>query len=154
MRYLLTLLLLAAPLSAQQTVVVPDVTVPITNVIDGIRLDVDVQLPPTDSARAAVQQQFHEAAIAYMENCGCMNTGPSTATVVSNAALTVAVLLVAWRIGKNEHSGHSDGQPGETGLRGVPGMDGATGPEGPEGPQGPPGEKGEPGEPGGYGEGH
>ncbi len=148
---LFALLLLAAPLSAQQTVVVPDVNVPIT--VEPTPIEITVQVQGPDSAQLAAALRAQEAIAAYFENCGCINTGPSKLSVASNAALTLAVLIVAWRVGK----GRPDHHPGETGPQGIPGPPGEPGEpgeRGPHGPQGEPGPQGEQGNPGEDGEGH
>ena len=98
---LLALLLLAAPLSAQQTVVVPDVIVENTNVIDGIAVDVTVELPPPDSAAVArdeAAQRSMDAIADYLQDCGCVSTGPTTVNVIANAGLTLAAFFIGWQL--------------------------------------------------------
>ena len=131
------LFLLAAPLSAQQTVVVPDVIV----TVEPTPIEITVEAQPLDSAQVArdeAAQRAMEIIADYLETCGCVNTGPSTVTVIGNAALTFAVLLVAYQVGKERPDHH----PGPAGPPGEPG------PAGPTGETGPPGERGERGEPG------
>ncbi len=153
---LLAMLLLAAPLAAQQTVVVPDVIVEVENVIDSIAVSVTVGRAERDSAEIARDEAAQRAIdniATYLETCGCMNTGPSRAVVIGNAALTFAVLLVAYQIGKGRPD-HHPGEAGPAGERGPPGESGSPGPPGEAGPPGLPGERGEPGEQGEPGEHH
>ena len=135
-------LLCAAPLSAQQTVVVPDVSVVVEP--PAITNEITVNVPPTDSAKAAVQQQFHEAAIAYMESCNCMGGGTSMTTKVALGVVAPILLWMAWSLHKSSRDS-PDHHPGERGPQGEPGE---------RGPQGEPGEPGEPGPPGPPGDDH
>ncbi len=118
------------PLTAQQTVVVPDVNVENTNVIDGIQLDVTLTMPPCDSAcvaRDEATQRFRDRFVEWMDTCGCVNQGPATTVnVISNIALTLAVLLVAYQISKGREDG-KDGVDGQAGPQGEPGQDGQDG---------------------------
>ncbi len=133
MKKLLALLLVAAPLgAAQQTVVVPDVNVENTNVIDGIQLDVTVTLPPPDSAAVARDEAAARAMAAieeYLANCGCMNQGPSGVTQVATAGIVLALGLIWLELRK----GNKDGMDGAPGAPGHDGADGADGQDGQDG---------------------
>ncbi len=148
------LLLLAAPLSAQQTVVVPDVNVDIENVIDSVAVSVTLEQPAPDSAqiaREAATERAMDAISIYLETCGCVDRGPSTVNVAANVILTAAVVVIAWKIGKEKGPRGPAGTPGDRGPAGEPGPAGPQGEPGSNGEQGPRGEQGErglPGEPG------
>ncbi len=143
---------LAASLSAQQTVVVPDVNVEVTNVIDSVLVSITLEQPVADSAQVAREEAAERAMDAiseYLATCGCVDGGPSTYNVVANVVLTAAVVVIAWKIGKEQ------GPPGVTGTPGERGPAGETGPQGPRGDTGHTGAQGErglPGEPGERGE--
>lgn len=95
------LLLLAVPLSAQQTVVVPDVNVEIENLIDSIQVSLTVEMPPPDSAQVArdeAAQRAMDAIADYLAYCGCVNTSPSTVNVVTNVGLTLAAIFIGWQL--------------------------------------------------------
>lgn len=99
MRYLITVLLLSAPLSAQQTVVVPDVNVEVENVIDSISVHVTLEQPEPDSAQIArdeATERAMEAIAEYLATCGCMESGSSS--VVTNAGLTLAAFFIGWQL--------------------------------------------------------
>ena len=151
---LLLALVLAAPLSAQQTVVVPDVNIDNVVNIDSLRVDVTVELPPPDSAKIAREEAAERAnnAIAeYIATCDCIDRGPSTFNYVANSLLTAAVIVIAWKIGKEKGAPGERGPAGETGPQGPAGERGPIGETGPTGETGPPGERGLPGEPGDQG---
>lgn len=98
----LLVLLLAVPLSAQQDIsIVPAQAGDITINIDSIAVTVIVELPPPDSAAVARDEatQRAMASIAdYLENCGCVNTGPTTVNVLANAGLTLAAFFIGWQL--------------------------------------------------------
>lgn len=102
MRYLVfAIILFAAPLSAQQTVVVPNVNVEVENVIDSIRLNLTVTMPEPDSAQIAREEEglrLTQALADYMENCGCIDRGSSNVSVVANAGLTLAAFFIGWQL--------------------------------------------------------
>lgn len=111
---LLALLLLAAPLSAQLPETITIEPAQVTNIInlDSIALGVTVEYAPRDSAAVArdeAAQRTMDAIAEYLENCGCVNTGPSTVNVIANAGLTLAAFLIAWQlkgIKEKEHPEH------------------------------------------------
>lgn len=108
-------LVVAAPLSAQQTVVVPDVNVDIENVIDSIGVILTVELPSPDSAQVArdeAAQRAMDAIATYLEDCGCVNAGPTTINVLTNAGLTLAAFFIGWqikRLADRDPDVHNDG---------------------------------------------
>lgn len=104
MRLLAVLLLLAAPLAAQDrniAIVPAETTNEITINLDSIALGVTIELPPPDSAAVArdeAAQRTMDAIAGYLENCGCVNTGSSRATVLANAGLTLAAFFIGWQL--------------------------------------------------------
>lgn len=126
---LFALLLLAAPLSAQQTVIVPNVDVAAPNVTN----EVTVNVPPLDSALVAAQIARDEAAIrqmeiiaAYFEDCGCTSQGGSRATQVATGGIALFLGLIWWELRKGSKDG-IDGAPGKDGKDGADGQDGIHG---------------------------
>ena len=98
---LLALLLLVVPLSAQQTVVVPDVVVEVENVIDSIVVNLTLEQEEPDSASVAREEAAEramEAITDYLENCACVDRGPTTVNVVANAGLTLAAFFIGWQL--------------------------------------------------------
>ena len=167
MKYLFALLLFAVPLSAQipETITLEPAVVNLgDNVIqfDSLRAileDIFAQAPDSaEVAKAEAGERAENAITNYFENCDCLNTGPPRAVVVGLGALTAAVLLVAWRTGRESPDHHPGatgppGKPGPTGPTGPPGAPGEPGPTGPPGEQGPPGKDGKDGKDGqDYGE--
>lgn len=94
--------LLAVPLSAQQDIsIVPAQAGDIIINIDSIALGVTVEFAPRDSASIArdeAAQRAMESIASYLENCGCVSTGPSTVNILSNAGLTIAALFIGWQL--------------------------------------------------------
>lgn len=96
MRLTLALLLLAVPLSAQQTVVVPDVRNEITNLIEDIALSLTITHQP-DSAEVARQEEslrLTQNLADFIEECGCIGGGSSSTTV--QLGVSVALPLLTW----------------------------------------------------------
>ncbi len=122
---LLILLLLAAPLSAQQTVVVPDVNVQVEPTPITIENNVEVM---SDSAMIANLNRNLEALrveIAAQEcnTCG----GANTTTKVAVAVLIPVLVWIAWELrGIKNNSEGIPGQPGKDGSDGVDGVDGES----------------------------
>ena len=113
MRYtVLALLLLAAPLSAQQTVVVPDVVVPITVPVP----EVTVNVPPSmsDSTRAVNLALNNELLRQLLERDGCNTCGGANGTTVAVSVLIPVLLWMAWElrgIKNKEHPAHPEPAP-------------------------------------------
>lgn len=123
---LLILLLLAAPLSAQQTVVVPDVNVQVEPTPITIENNVEVM---SDSAMIANLNRNLEALrleIAAQEcnTCG----GANTTTKVAVAVLIPVLVWIAWELRGIKNN--SEGIPGERGRDGKDGVDGEDGEDG------------------------
>ena len=120
---LLALLLLAVPLSAQQTVVVPDVE----NVINLPALEITNEITVmSDSAMIANLNRNLEALrveIAAQEcnTCG----GANTTTKIAVAVLIPVLVWIAWELRGIKNN--SAGVPGEPGKDGVDGEDGEDG---------------------------
>lgn len=135
----LALLLLATDVYGQQTqtTVVPDVVVQGDSIYITNEVNVEVM---SDSVRLARIADATESLADYLENCGCVNTGPTTVNVVANAALTVAAFLIVWQLkGIKDSRGGTDGTDGvngQDGLPGAPGKDGADGQDGVDGQDG------------------
>ena len=94
-----TVLLLAAPLSAQQTVVVPDVNVEVQ--VEPTPIEITIEVPPPDSASAArdvAAQRAMESIADYLENCGCLNQGTSTVVRVGQGALVLAAFFIGLQL--------------------------------------------------------
>lgn len=92
---------LAAPLSAQQTVVVPDVIVEVENVIDSVLVNVTLKQEPRDSAQIAREEASERAMDAiseYLATCGCVDSGTSNVSVVTNVGLTLAAFFIGWQL--------------------------------------------------------
>ncbi len=120
---LLILLLLAAPLSAQQTVVVPDVNVQVEPTPITIENNVEVM---SDSAMIANLNRNLEALrveIAAQEcnTCG----GANTTTKVAVAVLIPVLVWIAWELRGIKNN--SEGIPGADGKDGSDGVDGVDG---------------------------
>ncbi len=97
----LALLLLAAPLSAQvpdRFVIEPAQVTLGDNIIKLDSINLTVTMPATDSVAAAVQQQFHQAVISYLETCGCMESGPSPVNQIATGGIVLALGLIAWQL--------------------------------------------------------
>lgn len=121
---LLALLLLAAPLSAQQTVVVPDVNVQVEPTPITIENNVQVM---SDSAMVANFNANMDAFRAYLEQERECNTcgGASTTTKVAVAVLIPVLVWIAWELrGIKNNSAGIPGEPGKDGSDGVDGEDG------------------------------
>ena len=104
------LLLLAAPLGAQQTstTVVPDVQITVNG--DTIVVNVEVM---SDSVRLARIADAVEALAAAIAECGC-GEQPSTSTVVriGQGALVLAAFFIGFQVKRvadyNDHAKHED----------------------------------------------
>ena len=100
-RVLLAALLLAVPLAAQQTVVVPDVDVTVENRIDSIAVGVTVTFPEPDSASVARSEAAERAMRAieeYLAECGCTGGGTSAIVRVGQGLLTVAAFWIGYQL--------------------------------------------------------
>ena len=110
---LLVLLLLAAPLSAQepQTVVVPNVeiTVPVPEVFN----EVNIEVPMSDSIRDARIADALESIAAAIEAQGCDTCGGTSNVVrIGQGALVLAAFFIGWqlkRIADRPPDVHNDG---------------------------------------------
>ena len=112
---LFILLLFAFPLSAQQTVVIPDMNIiveptPIVNEITVI-----VEAAPLDSAGVARQEAATQAMadiVIYLAEREPVGT--SNVIRIANAGLTLAAFLIVWRLGQlvnKEHPDHPTHEP-------------------------------------------
>ena len=116
--------LFATPLSAQQVDTLGIIVSPTVTILgDTTFVDIDVTIgeEPCDSActaRAKGAQRAMDAIADYLENCGCMNTGPTTINVIANAGLTVAAFLIAWQLRgiKNRPDGDDIHNEGDTNV--------------------------------------
>lgn len=101
MRYLLSLLLLAAPLSAQQdsVIVVGTIPIPTPTVIvqgDTVLVDMDVQVY-TDSLAVAIQRAQESIAEA-IRDCNC--AGPQQVDRSLRAVMLIVLGYAAWQLKK------------------------------------------------------
>lgn len=99
------------PLTAQQTVVVPDVIVEVQ--VQPTPIEIILEVPPPDSATVVkdeATQRAMESIADYLENCGCLNQGTSTVTRVGQGALVLAAFFIGWqlkRIADKEEGDHN-----------------------------------------------
>ncbi len=128
--------LVAAPLSAQQTVVVPDVVNEITVNGDTIVVIVNVGADCDSTCRREAADRQTETIRQILTSDRPRST--TRVVQVANVGLTVAAFLIAWKISKLE--------PGASGSAGEKGSPGEPGPPGEPGEQGPPGKDGQDGE--------
>ena len=99
---ILLILLLAAPLSAQQTVVVPDVLVEVEPTPLTIQNTVEVM---PDSIRLDRIADALEGIAEAIAECGCMDQGTSRVVRLGQGALVLAAFWIGWqlkRIADNE----------------------------------------------------
>ncbi len=138
-------LLFVGPLSAQQTVVVPDVnvTVPVPEVT------VNVEAPPPDPEAVAreeaairAEERIADAIEAWVENCGCVSQGSSGVTQIATAGIVFALGLIWWELRKGNTNG-VDGAPGRDGADGSDGTNGQDGVDGRDGVDGQDGDDGQ-----------
>lgn len=127
MKHLLWALLVASPLAAQQTVVVPDVTINLPPL--EITNEITVM---TDSAMIANLTRNLEALrvqIAERECNAC--EGANTTTKIAVAVLLPVLVWIAWEIrGIRKNSAGIPGEPGKDGADGKDGQDGQDGEDG------------------------
>lgn len=107
MRYLI-LLFLAVPLSAQQTIVVPDVNVvveptPITNEINVEVMSDSVRLDRIADALEGIAEAIAE--------CGCEDQGTSTVVRVGQGALVLAAFFIGYQLKRIADSKDGHSQP-------------------------------------------
>lgn len=95
---LLVALLLATPLAAQQTVVVPDVSV----VVEPAAITNEITVIVSDSLVAAVIDRLQaslDSAVAVLTDCDrCESGGTSTVVRVGQGALVFAAFLIAYQL--------------------------------------------------------
>ena len=145
MKYLLALLLLAAPLSAQDrdiAIVPAEQTNNIYIQFDSLRAILEDIFAgrqesmsiDTMNVRLAEQNEILRQMIEQDRECNTCGGVP--VTQISTGAIAVILTLIWFKM---------DGK-GKNGTNGVDGQDGMTGPQGEPGPQGPQGDDGESGE--------
>ncbi len=136
MKKLLALLLVAAPLGAQEiprNISIVPATNDITINVDSLAFTLEVPPPDSDAvareeAAIAAEERIADAIEAWVENCGCVDQGPTTVNVIANAGLTVAAFLIAWQLrGIKNRPGGGDGADGQDGQDGADGQDGRDG---------------------------
>ncbi len=140
---LMLLLLLAAPLGAQQTVVVPDVNVPITVSPTPFVNNINVM---TDSAMIAnlnenLRLLREDIAAGECNTCG----GANTTTKVAVAILLPVLVWIAWELRGIKNNSERSGGVGAQGVGGINGVDGQDGADGTDGADGADGQDGAPG---------
>jgi len=130
------LLLLAAPLAAQQIVEIPPP-------------DINVNLPPLEITNqinvmsdSAMIANLNRNLVALREQIAARATGTNTTTKIAVAVLIPVLVWIALELRGIKNRDNPDHHPGATGPQGE------RGPQGEPGPTGPPGEPGEPGPPG------
>lgn len=121
---LVTGVLWVSPLSAQQTVVVPDVDITVNG--DTIVVNVTVM---SDSTMLANLNRNLEALHQQIADSEC-NTcgGANTTTKIAVAVLIPVLVWIAWELrGIKNNSAGVPGEPGKDGSDGVDGEDGTDG---------------------------
>lgn len=106
---LLVLLLLAAPLSAQQTVVYPDVQIDNTVNVEPTPIEITVM---TDSAMIANLNRNLEALRLEIAAQECNTCGGSNVVRIGQGALVLIAAFMAWQVKKIADRGpdvHNDG---------------------------------------------
>ena len=123
---LLALLLLAAPLAGQQTVVVPDVNVQGDSIFITNEVNVEVM---SDSVMIANLNRNLEALRVIIAEQEC-NTcgGANTTTKIAVAVLIPVLVWIAWELRGIKNN--SEGVPGPAGQDGSDGQDGEDGEDG------------------------
>jgi len=122
-------LVVAAPLAAQGNTVITVNDTTVVTIYDNDSTFIFIEQAPRDSAAVARDEAAARAMreIAdYLENCGCVSTGPTYVNVAVNAGLTLAAFLIAWQLRgiKNNGVDGTDGVDGKDGVDGVDGKDG------------------------------
>lgn len=139
---------LAAPLSAQDQVGTISVEAPAVEITNDhpITNEINIQVMSDSAmiANLAENNRLLRERLAQEQECNTCGGTSRTVVAVANVVLTAAVVVIAWKMGKEK---------GRRGEQGPPGV-GEQGPRGETGPQGPPGigERGAPGERGEQGE--
>ncbi len=120
---LLVLLLLAAPLSAQQTVVYPDVQIDNTVNVEPTPIEITVM---SDSVMISNLNRNLEAL--RQQIADSERGGANTTTKIAVAVLIPVLVWIAWELrGIKNNSAGIPGEPGRDGSDGVDGQDGEDG---------------------------
>ena len=113
--------LVVAPLSAQDQVGTIRVDAPAVEITNDhpITNEITLELPPPDSASIARDEASERAMNAisdYLATCGCVDSGPSNVSVVTNIGITAALFFIGWQLKGIKDKGPDTHNEGDTNV--------------------------------------